>query len=201
MFRNYFWIMIICILTTSCTKELQKNTLTPKKYKSRGPISRLVAEKASLGIAVNAETGRVVLLNSLTGKEQPSCGKPNLVINNYQKRATRQIQKKTGCEQEILHPSPELIKAIKRTQSKFSFPGVIRNRNGVEKTVSFHLILVSSNEGSYCSTHFIAGRQYENCVSLKEECDEYRNIDYPPSEATLSEFLLDYPECKGLIES
>lgn len=181
-----FLIIVIILLTYFYVISTNKND-----FKSRMSIQTLVKKKIALTTAVG-KNGDNFIINSLTGLTQNSCGKPNIESNQDNSDNSK-------CETRIIVPI-ELKKLIEDTSKPFQ--GSIFTKDGEEITTSFSVIVSTSYKGSYCSTIFVAGEQYENCITQKEECEYVRENELPLSEGnTLDMFLEELPICQKHITS
>lgn len=205
MLTKSFFTIVISTLIISCSHGYRSyhdhhgyhDHHIQLDYKPRA-IHQLVENEAALAIAAEAKTGQPFVVDSISGKKQSACTKPNVENNDqgYSNMAYQRREKTSDCEAKIVNPNGKLIKAIEMTQSPIM--GTI-NIDGKETPVQFHVTLISSYEGSYCTTTFVAGSEYQKCVTQQEECDGLRNIDYPPPTYALNDFLRAFSKCQNLI--
>jgi len=207
MLKLSAFALVIITIVVSCAKidHQHKPTYTSSDFLAPGPIPGLLQKGAALAVSVDARTGKLIVLNTLTGETAISCGKPNLENSDLEYGISAQSKKKnrskknkvnSNCDFKFIDPSEQLLEALKFTESSIKATALV---NGKIVSLHVHRPLIFGYEGSICNSVNQDGEQYINCVSQEQKCQSYRNhrmfrLPYP-----LSEFFLDFPECEGHI--
>jgi len=183
MLKKTFITMITSTLLISCSHLREHNYHTT--YKAPRPVHTLIDNEAPLAVSIGVKSKRPFVIDSLQGKKQPPCVKKDS-INSYT-QANKGYSPEKGrpeCKTITLTPGIELEKAIRETRTPIQ--GIIY-KDGKKIPVKFHRIMIAAHVGSYCSTIYSGGVEYQRCFSQQDTCDTYRqDLDF----LTLEEFVL-----------
>lgn len=189
MSKKILIILLSSLVISGCNTQERNSS-----HKASRPIYTLIHKEASLAVATGIK-GEPFVIDALGGKKQSSCSSSD-IENNTLESSQKSLQPKdkvSGCELPIVKPSTELLEAIRKTHT--SILGTVI-KDGKEVQVKFYPVLIAANAGSYCSTIFSGGNQYQTCVSEQQTCETWRGyLDF----LSLDEFLLEVPECVGFI--
>lgn len=171
-----FLVSVSVFLVACCANPPAMVEETPKDM-----IPGFFGNNVVLVTGIDFKTGQSIVLNPMTGEQQKPCNSDTIIINTdkYNAQTLRQqgLWRKGGanipnnagdCNTQIVNPNRELTNAINSSQKVIT--GTIR-KNGKDIPARFVVSVSALYEGSECHTYISAGKEWEICSTLQQQCD------------------------------
>lgn len=113
---------------------------------------------------ITLENNKFVVINPFKGKRLQPCGDTIIAEKNYS--TTKSLyQSNPNCNNIIVEPSEDLTNAL---TLKKPIKGFIL-KDGKKQEAVFYVSVTALYLGSHCTSLFLAGAAYTNCVAQGEE--------------------------------
>jgi len=153
MKNNNLLYLIIVVLIILCLFLWNRNEVASPTIVEATPAEKLlsnyITNTALLSSGMNFDTGKVVVLDNVTGEKVEAC-------------------KGSDCRIEILNPDKNLIAALKASETVFEGK-ILKGKKETKAKISTQVTI--SYLGSMCTTNVVGGVQFSTCIEKINYCN------------------------------
>jgi len=160
MKNNNLLYLIIVVLIVLCLFLWNRDQVASPTITTVTPAEKLLSNyifnTSLLSSGMNFDTGKVVVLNNLTGEKVEAC------------KEGKSVKGSNGCGIKILNGDKDLMAALRASETIFDGKVLI---GGEAKNAKVSTQVTLSYNGSMCTTNVVGGVQFTNCVEKINYCN------------------------------